>query len=58
MRSKKVKYTNGLYIQRLSHKIIKTFYYASLLVIYLNVAKVTVGRHTGKGCIFIGKYYL
>jgi len=57
MRSKKVKYPYGVGIYDLDNNLIKSFYYASDLAIYLNVSKVTVSKYIGKGLVFKGKYY-
>ena len=58
MRSKKVKYTNGVGIYDLDNNLVKSFDYASDLTIYLNVSKVSVSKYINKGLIFQGKYYL
>jgi len=58
MRSKKVKYPNGVGIYDLDNYLVKSFDYASDLAIYLNVSKVTVSKYINKGLIFQGKYYL
>jgi hypothetical protein len=42
MRSKKVKYPNGVGIYDLANHWVKSFDYPSDLAIYLNVSKVTV----------------
>jgi group I intron endonuclease len=58
MRSKKVKYINGVGIYDLENNLVKSFDYASDLAIYLNVSKVTVSKYINKGLGFQGKYYL
>jgi group I intron endonuclease len=58
MRSKKVKYPNGVGIYDLDNNLIKRFYYASDLDIDLNVSKVTVSKYINSGLVFQGKYYL
>jgi len=58
MRSKKVKYPNGVGIYGLDNHLIKSFYCASDLAIYLNVSKVTVSKFIGNGLVFKGKYSL
>ena len=58
MRSKKVKYPNGVGIYDLDNNLIKSFDYASDLAIYLNVSKVTVSKYISNGLIFQSKYYL
>jgi len=57
MRSKKVKYPNGVGIYDLSNNLVKSFDYASDLAMYLNVSKVTVSKYIGKGLVFKDKYY-
>ena len=49
MRSKKVKYPNGVGIYDLDNYLVKSFDYASDLAIYLNVSKVTVSKYINKG---------
>lgn len=58
MRSKKVKYPNGVGIYNLDYNLIKSFDYASDLAIYLNVSKVTVSKYIKNGLVFKDKYYL
>lgn len=58
MRSKRVKYPNGVGIYDLENNLIKSFYYASDLAIYLNKSKVTVSKYINNGLVFEGKYYL
>jgi group I intron endonuclease len=58
IRSKKVKYPNGVGIYDLDNNMVKRFDYASDLAIYLNVSKVTVSKYINKGLVFKGKYYL
>lgn len=58
MRSKKVKYPNGVGIYDLDNHLLKTFDYASDLAIYLAVSKVTVSKYIKNGLLFKGKYYL
>lgn len=58
MRSKKVKYPNGVGIYDLDNNLIKRFDYASDLAIYLNISKVTVSKYINNGLVFEGKYYL
>ena len=58
IRSKRVKYPNGVGIYDLDNNMIKRFDYASDLAIYLNVSKVTVSKYINKGLVFQGKYYL
>jgi group I intron endonuclease len=58
MRSKKVKYPNGVGVYDLDDNLVKSFDYASDLAIYLNVSKVTVSKYINNGGIFQGKYYL
>jgi group I intron endonuclease len=58
IRSKSVKYANGVGIYGLDNNMIKRFDYASDLAIYLNVSKVTVSKYINKGLVFQGKYYL
>ena len=58
IRSKRVKYPNGVGIYDLDNNMIKRFDYASDLAIYLNVSKVTVSKYINKGLVFKGKYYL
>jgi group I intron endonuclease len=58
MRSKKVKYPNGVGIYDLDNNLIKRFDYASDLAIDLNVSKVTVSKYINSGLVFQGKYYL
>lgn len=48
MRSKKVKYYKGVGIYDLDNYFVKRFDYASDLVIYLNVSKVTVSKNINK----------
>ena len=58
MRSKKVKYPNGVCIYDLDNHLLKTFYYASDLAIYLGVSKVTVSKYIKNGLLFKAKYSL
>ena len=58
MRSKKVKYPNGVGIYGLDNNLIKSLDYASDLAIYLNVSKVTVGKYIWNGLVYKNKYYL
>lgn len=58
MRSKKGKYPNGVGIYDLSNNLVKSFYYASDLAMYLNVSKVTLSKYITKGLVFKDKYYL
>ena len=58
LRSKKVKYPNGVGIYDLDNHMIKSFNYASDLAIYLSVSKVTVSKYINNGLVFKGKYYL
>lgn len=58
MRSKKVKYPNGVGIYDLDDNLVKSFDYASDLAIYLKVSKVTVSKYINKGLVFQSKYYL
>ncbi|RYE15272.1 MAG: hypothetical protein EOP34_03865 [Rickettsiales bacterium] len=58
IRSKRVKYPNGVGIYDLDNNMIIRFDYASDLAIYLNVSKVTVSKYINKGLVFKGKYYL
>ena len=58
MRSKKVKYPNGVGIYDLDDNCIKSFDYASDLAIYLNVSKVTVSKYLNSSIFFKDKYYL
>ena len=58
LRSKKVKYPNGVGIYDLDNHLIKSFNYASDLAIYLSVSKVTVSKYINNGLVFKGKYYL
>jgi len=58
IRSKRVKYPNGVGIYDLDDNMIIRFDYASDLAIYLNVSKVTVSKYINKGLVFKGKYYL
>jgi hypothetical protein len=58
MRSKKVKYPNGVGIYDLDNHLLKTFDYASDLAISLGVSKVTVSKYLNNGLLFKGKYYL
>jgi group I intron endonuclease len=58
MRSKKVKYPNGVGIYDLDNDLVKSFDYDSDLAIYLNVSNVTVSKYINKGLVFKGKYYL
>jgi group I intron endonuclease len=51
IRSKKVKYPNGVGIYDLDNNSVKSFDYASDLAIYLNVSKVTVSKYINKGLI-------
>lgn len=57
IRSKVVKYINGVGIYDLDNHLIKSFDYASNLATYLNVFKVTVSKYISKGFIFQDKYY-
>lgn len=57
MRSKKVKYPNGVGMYGLDDKLIKSFSYASDLAKDLNVSKVTVSKYINKGLVYEGKYY-
>ena len=52
IRSKKVKYPNGVGIYDLDNNMVKRFDYASDLAIYLNVPKVTVSKYINKGLVF------
>jgi hypothetical protein len=58
MKSKKVKYPNGVGIYDLDNDLVKSFDYDSDLAIYLNVSNVTVSKYINKGLVFQGKYYL
>jgi group I intron endonuclease len=58
IRSKKVKYPNGVGIYDLDNHLIKSFDYASDLAIYLNVSKVTVSKYISNGLVYKDKYYL
>ena len=58
MRSKKVKYPNGVGIYDLDNNLVKSFDYAPDIAIYLNVSKVTVSKYINRGLVFKGKYYL
>jgi group I intron endonuclease len=58
MRIKRVKYPNGVGIYDLENHLIKSFYYASDLAIYLNKSKVAVSKYINNGLVFEGKYYL
>ena len=58
MRSKKIKYLNGVGIYDLHNNLVKSFVYASDLAIYLKISKVTVSKYINKGLVFKGKYYL
>ena len=58
MRSKKVKYPNGVGIYDQDNHLIKSFDYASDLASYLSVSKVTVSKYINNGLVFKGKYYL
>ena len=51
IRSKKVKYPNGVGIYDLDNNMVKRFDYASDLAIYLNVSKVTVSKYFNKGLV-------
>jgi len=60
MKSKKIKYPNGVGIYGLDNNLIKSFSYASYLAKYLNVSKVTISKYINKGlvsffCLFIYK---
>lgn len=57
MRSKKIKYPNGVGIYDLNNNLIKSFDYASDLAIYINKSKVTVSKYINEGLVFEGKYY-
>jgi len=58
IRSKRVKYPNGVGIYDLDDNMIIRFDYASDLAIYLNVSKVTVSKYINKGLVFKVKYFL
>lgn len=58
MSSKNVKESNGVGIYELDNRLLKTFYYASDLAVYLGVSKVTVSKYLNNGLVFKGKYYL
>lgn len=58
MRSKKLKYPNGVGIYDLDNRLLKTFDYASDLAVHLGVSKVTVSKYLNNGLVFKGKYYL
>jgi hypothetical protein len=49
MRSKKVKYPNGVGIYDLDNNLIRRFDYASDLAIYLDKSKVTVSKYINSG---------
>jgi len=58
MRSKKIKYPNGVGIYGLDNNLIKAFSYASDLAKYLDVSKFTVSKYINKGLVYKEKYYL
>jgi len=58
MRSKKLKYPDGVGIYDLDNRLLKTFDYASDLAFHLGVSKVTVSKYLNNGLVFKGKYYL
>lgn len=58
MKSKKIKYTNGVGLYDLANKLIKRFDYASDLAKHLNVSKVTVSKYINDGLVYKDKYYL
>lgn len=58
MRSKKVKYPNGVGIYDLHNNLIKSFDNASDLAMYLSKSKVTVSKYINKGLVYEGKHYL
>lgn len=58
IRSKRVKYPNGVGIYDLDNNMIIRFDYASDLAIYLNVSKVTVSKYINKGLVFLTFFYI
>jgi group I intron endonuclease len=52
IRSKRIKYPNGVGIYDTDNNLIKSFDYASDLATYLNVSKVTLSKYINKGLIF------
>lgn len=57
MKTKKVKYVNGVGIYDLSVNLIKSFDYAVDLAKYLNISKFTVSKYLNKGLVYKNKYY-